>query len=65
MFLNIYFLNPKIKEVIITITIIKKTEPIRIFCGFCVFQSALWQKNENLQMLEINRQLCTAEKKHG
>ena len=41
MFLNIYFLNPKIKEVTITITIIKKTEPIRIFCGFCVFIYAL------------------------
>ena len=31
------------------------------FRGFRVFEYALWQKNENLEMPEINRKLSISE----
>ena len=35
-----------------------RNEPMKIFRGFWIFEYALWQKNKNPKMPEINRKLC-------
>ena len=37
-----------------------KSSKNKIFRGFRIFEYALWQKNENLEMPEINRKLSKA-----
>ena len=34
-----------------------KSSKNKIFHGFCIFKYVLWQQNENLEMLKINKKL--------
>ena len=37
---------------------------MKILCGFWIFKYALWQKNKNPEMLEIDRKLSKLENTH-